>query len=59
MANIRPVTRKVFTTATDITLHKKFVALSKKTRVPRARLIDEALELLFAHYEQIEEKLKK
>jgi len=43
-------TRKRFTTTVDKKLLKKLDNLSKETRIPKSRLIDEAIELLLKEH---------
>lgn len=39
-------TRKNFSNAIDIVLYEKFYKLSDETRIPKSKLLDEAIELL-------------
>jgi len=50
-----PTNRKRFSTSLDPELIKTLDKLSDKTRIPKSKLIDEALEDLFKKYE---DKLK-
>jgi len=43
-------TRKRFATTVDKKLLKKLDNLSKETRIPKSRLIDEAIELLLKEH---------
>ena len=46
MANLYK-SRKQYTMTVDIKLFDTLNALSEKTRIPKSKLVDEALELLF------------
>jgi hypothetical protein len=42
--------RERYTNSIDIELLKKFKELSKETRIPQSRLLDEAIELILKKY---------
>ena len=42
--------REHYTNSIDIELLKKFKELSKETRIPQSRLLDEAIELILKKY---------
>lgn len=42
--------RKTFSNAIDKELSDKFDELSKSTRIPKSKLLDQAIELLLEHY---------
>lgn len=48
----RLVNRKRFNTSVDIELLDKLDKLSLKTEIPKSKLIDKALRLLFKEYEE-------
>lgn len=48
----RLVNRKRFNTSADIELLDKLDKLSLKTEIPKSKLIDKALRLLFKEYEE-------
>ena len=52
MAESVLVNRKKFISSLDNELVAPFNALSKKTRVPKSRLLDEAIEDLLKKYEK-------
>ena len=52
-------TRQTWTTATDKVLLEKFRELSKSTRIPASRLLDEAIEDLLVKYQVIDPSEKK
>lgn len=43
--------RKTFSNAIDIALFEQFDKLAKQTRIPKSKLLDEAIELLLNKYE--------
>lgn len=45
-------TRVRFSTSIDIDLNNKLEELSKTTRIPKSKLLDEAIELLLSHHKQ-------
>lgn len=52
MADAQLVNRKKFISSLDNTLVEPFNELSKKTRVPKSRLLDEAIEDLLNKYKK-------
>ena len=52
MAEAKLVNRTKLVSSLDTELVEPFTALSKKTRVPKSRLIDEAIEDLLKKYEK-------
>lgn len=52
-------TRQTWTTATDKELLEKFRELSKTTRIPASRLLDEAIEDLLVKYHVMTKEEKK
>ena len=52
MADSVLVNRKKFISSLDNSLVESFNELSKKTRVPKTRLLDEAIEDLLKKYEK-------
>lgn len=42
--------RKRYTNSINIELLKKFKVLSKETKIPQSRLLDEAIELILKKY---------
>jgi predicted transcriptional regulator len=44
--------RKAFSNAIDKELFKQFDELAKQTRIPKSKLLDEAIELLLERYEK-------
>ena len=49
---------KPFATKLDESILIKLDELSEKTRIPKSRLCRQAIELLIAHYERVEENLE-
>ena len=49
---------KPFATKLDDKVLAKLDALSEKTQIPKSRLCRQAIELLAAHYERLEENLE-
>lgn len=45
-------TRKPLSNAIDIKLYEQLDELTKKTRIPKSKLLDEAIELLINKYEK-------
>ncbi len=43
-------TRKTLSNAIDKELHEKLDQLSKETRIPKSKLLDEAIEMLLEKY---------
>ncbi|MDK8747725.1 ribbon-helix-helix domain-containing protein [Streptococcus agalactiae] len=50
--------RKTFSNAIDKELSDKFDELSKSTRIPKSKLLDQAIELLLEHYSNKKTKEK-
>lgn len=46
-------TRKTLSNAIDRELHEKLDKLTKETRIPKSKLLDEAIELLLKKYDKI------
>ena len=51
--------RKHWSTSTDWTLHAKLKQLSKNTRIPVSKLLDEAIEDLLVKHNVIKKEDKK
>lgn len=49
---------KPFATKLDDSILQKLDELSVKTQIPKARLCKQAMELLFSHYERVEQNLE-
>ena len=58
MIDEEPKNRKHWSTSTDHDLYTDLRNLSKKTRIPISRLLDEVIEDLLLKYKVISEKTK-
>ena len=56
--NEKPKNRKHWSTSSDHDLYTELQNLSKQTRIPVSRLLDEAIEDLLLKYKVITEKTK-
>lgn len=50
--------RKHWSTSTDMELYEGLKELSKKTRIPTSKLLDEAIEDLLLKHKEINQKTK-